>query len=122
MSKKAKREFVSEVVEHLRDLASGDVQPCQLSNGLCWDLTQVLQLRWQFVGEVALRWPENAERSYHYPVPSYDSSHDQRTAYNFYRLFETGFTKWGDNPYGDARRRLCDWLADWLEDNMEELV
>jgi len=91
---------------------------CQLPKadyyGLCEDLQIFYNIYHNHMETIFLEWPENTEQNMFFPVPSTHLSQN--------KMFSCSDNEWLDNDYGDARRRLCAWVAEWLEDHMEELI
>ena len=104
-----------EITTHLRSLADGTVMPVRQDCGLCNELRELdivpYDIPW-------LEWPENTHQCVSFPVPpSMDIYENAEHAY----IAGHDGDKWNDSPYADARRRLCTWLAGWLEDNWDSV-
>jgi len=66
----------------------------------------------ELVARAAQSWPEFSG-DVHYPVP-----HEHVSPESAYTAL-LAVTKWGDDAYGQARRRLCQHVADWVRANPE---
>lgn len=120
-------EIVEETIEWLYDLADSEVEPDDDTCGLCTTFDKHIAREYNLLeGEIdtAMKdWPERCkDSSIWYPVP-----HAEFGAQCAYRLAVVPsaspyLNMWGGCEYGDARRRLCAWVADWLETHMEEIV
>jgi hypothetical protein len=104
------------IVQHLRDLANAERAPEDLECGIC-DEMRVFYGR-DFSNRLITlmrEWPEfineHGQYRFGYIVPAKNS-----TAHHAY---ESPLKKWGNREYGQARRRLCAWLADQLEEFIE---
>jgi len=109
-----RREWVQEVADHCWDLSDGTVLPKDTNDGLCDELELFCRINCYYMKTVFLESPENLENNATFPVPS---THLTQKA-----IFYHYDNEWLDNDYGDARRRLCAWIAEWLEENIEELI
>jgi hypothetical protein len=101
-----KRQYVEAVIEHCRDLAEGTVQPDALWLGLCAELRCAYSIRGLII----------VFKDFHADAKV------EPTAFNLMYPIKYGQDNWGDNSTGDARRELCDYIADWFEENIEEIL
>ena len=111
------KESAQEVIDHLRDLADGSIEPDFAVFGVCYELKHFMGSR---MGNAAHRilmyegwefWSNHAT----YPVP-----HETLTAY---RAFNCIGNLWNEDSNIDADARhielrldLCDYMADYLEE------
>lgn len=103
---------MKELIEQLRGLADGSITPADRSIGICNTLDLHDHIHWSILDRLFAAWPEFSGCTTA-PVPSPDG---RLTALGTY--CETP-DKWADDEYGNARRRLCAYLADRLEANDE---
>ena len=106
-------EYIAEILE---SWAEGQLNQPLRESGICLNLAylpRVLGGGWErLVAVAAASWTEYSGDA-HYPVPHPDL------------LPESAYTatydipKWGDDAYGQARRRLCQHIADWIRANPE---
>jgi len=99
-----------EVIEHLRALSNKELGPLQESLGICSELESHFDINYSELAFYFKQWPEFSN-SDEFPVPSETYTPD--VAYCAKNL-------WLDNSYGDARRRLCAFLADCLQEEVIE--
>ena len=104
------------VVEILESWAEGQLNPPEPYYGICYNLAygcMILAARCAGLVAVAARsWSEFSGDD-KYPVPhEYVSPESAYTA-------TYDVPKWGDDAYGQARRRLCQHIADWIRANPE---
>lgn len=108
-----KREVIEDIIEHLRELADGTVQPSNTDHGLC------IQLRRMNIGvgcmSIMMKWPEYSGNRF-YPIKGTDYRSPHFLYTNTRNLWDFS------TKYGQARSRLCDYMADYFEDHMEELL
>ena len=105
-------EYIAEILE---SWAEGQLTPMLPDRGICGNLT--LQTRYrsksaELVSEAAQSWPEFSG-DVNYPVP-----HEHISPESAYTAKDAA-PKWGDDAYGQARRRLCQHVADWIRANPE---
>lgn len=98
---------MNNIIENLRGLASGEIQPGTRDFGLCREL----RLKFDFTI------PHKAYESWalwtgRYPFPVPHPTLDPSKA------FLLAYDMWSDDEYGDNRRALCRHLADWMEKNL----
>ena len=106
-------ERLKRAVEILESWAEGQLTP--LYGGICGNLrgqfpysSDVMEL----VYTAAQSWPEFSG-NVRYPVPHEHVSPESAYTAKF------DVPKWGDDAYGQARRRLCQHVADWIRANAE---
>lgn len=109
-------ERLESIAEILESWAEGQLIPTEQDFGICYNL------RWQFpaypsdimglVPSAAQSWPEFSG-NVRYPVP-----HEHVSPESAYTA-KYDVPKWGDDAYGQARRRLCQHVADWIRANPE---
>lgn len=99
---------MSYLSKHLRKLGTGEVLPVEADCGICYELERMLPTYKgvRHVIKLMQSWPEYSGDE-DYPVP-----HFMLPASDAYHYVDD---LWGDDEYGNARRRLCTWLADQLE-------
>ena len=109
-------ERLKRAVEILESWAEGQLTPPRQYAGICLNLAQWLYLPDRASGELVARaaksWAEFSG-NVRYPVPHKHVSPE--SAYSAW--FD--IPKWGDDAYGQARRRLCQHVADWIRANSE---
>lgn len=99
--------------EILESWAEGQLTPPLPYSGICGNLK--LQFRYhskivELVSKAAQSWPEFSG-NVNYPVP-----HEHVSPESAFTA-EYDVPKWGDDSYGQARRRLCRHVADWIRAN-----
>ena len=106
------------VAEILESWAEGQLLPPEQGFGVCGNLMRIpgrpLTDGEKLVASAAQSWPEFSG-NVRYPVP-----HEHiwpETAYTW-----VDAPKWGDDAYGQARRRLCQHVADWIRENPEKAL
>ena len=109
-------ERLESIAEILESWAEGQLIPPSPYGGICYNL------RLQFpaypsdimglVASAAQSWPEFSGNVY-YPVPHEHVSPESACTAKF------AVPKWGNDAYGQARRRLCQHVADWIRANPE---
>ena len=109
-------ERLESIAEILESWAEGQLLPPEQDFGICGNLMWIpgrpLTGEEKLVASAAQSWPEFSG-NVRYPVP-----HEHiwpESAYNAWR----DVPKWGDDAYGQARRRLCQHVADWIRANPE---
>ena len=107
------------VVEILESWAEGQLNPPDPYCGICYNLVQGCKLLAAgyggLVAVAARSWSEFSGDA-EYPVPHEHVSPE--TAYT--AMYDV--PKWGDDAYGQARRRLCQHIADWIRANPAEAL
>ena len=109
-------ERLERAAEILESWAEGQLSLPYRSSGICCNLGGRLHLTlWvseELIARAAESWPEySGNRGF--PVPhEYLSPESAYTA-------QLDVPKWGDDAYGQARRRLCQHVADWIRANPE---
>lgn len=109
-------ERLGRAAEILESWAEGQLIPPAPYVGICYNLRQQFPAYpsdiMGLVSSAAPSWPEfSGDMSY--PVPHEHVSPE--TAYT--ATFDV--PKWGYDAYGQARRRLCQHVADWIRANHE---
>ena len=109
-------ERLENIAEILESWAEGQLIPPMLYDGICYNLRRQFPASpsdtMELVSRAAQSWPEFSGDVRH-PVPhEYVSPESAYTA-------EYDVPKWGDDAYGQARRRLCQHVADWIRANAE---
>lgn len=109
-------ERLESVAEILESWAEGQLIPPRPYDGICDNLMQQFPAyRSSIMGLVAraaTSWPEFSGDVF-YPVP-----HEHVPPESAYTA-KYDVPKWGDDAYGQARRRLCQHVADWIRANPE---
>ena len=109
-------ERLKRAVEILESWAEGQLIPPMPYSGICPNLglqfqTYQSDTMW-LVASAAQSWPEFSG-DVNYPVPHEHVSPESAYTATF------DVPKWGDDAYGQARRRLCQRIADWIRANPE---
>ena len=104
------------VVEVLESWAGGQLDPPEMLHGICTNLVYAPKTPCvvydYLVAAAATSW-EGFSGDAKFPVPhEYVSPESAYTA-------KYDIPKWGDDAYGQARRRLCQHIADWIRANPE---
>ena len=109
-------ERLERIAEILESWAEGQLIPLLPYDGICYNLRmQFPAYPSEIMGLVPSAVQSWAEFSgdVRYPVPyEHVSSESAYTAW-------LDVPKWGDDAYGQARRRLCQHVADWIRANPE---
>ena len=109
-------ERLESVAEILESWAEGQLIPPMPYEGICYNLRrQFPAYPSDIMGLVPNATQSWAEFSgdVRYPVPHEHVSPESAYAARF------DVPKWGDDAYGQARRRLCQHIADWSRANPE---
>ena len=109
-------EYIAEILE---SWAEGQLNPPEPYYGICYNLmclpNHPLEDGEVLVARAAQSWAEFSGDA-KFPVPhEYVSPESAYTA-----KYDT--PKWDDDAYGQARRRLCQHIADWIRANPETAV
>jgi len=104
---KDQKTAMEDVVYHLRDLGDGTKQPVVVKRGICAELYWGFGLPYEVMYDGVMRWPKYSGRRA-FPIP-----HETCTPHGAYR---NHYDLWADDAYGDLRRELCLWLADYFEE------
>ena len=109
-------ERLESIAESLESWAEGQLLPPEQDFGICSNLKWIpgrpLTGEEELVARAAQSWPEFSGDEC-YPVP-----HEHVSPESAYTAF-LDVHKWGDDAYGQARRRLCQHVADWIRANPE---
>lgn len=109
-------ERLESIAEILESWAEGQLLPPEQGLGVCGNLLWLpgrpLTDGKKLVASAAQSWPEFSG-NVRYPVPHEHVSPE--AAYTAGLVVH----KWGDDAYGQARRRLCQHVADWIRANPE---
>ena len=109
-------ERLESIAEILESWAEGQLTPLGPDVGICSNLGRELQVPHlgaeKLVTSAAKSWPEFSGNM-HYPVP-----HEHVSPESAYTA-KYDIPKWDDDAYGQARRRLCQHVADWIRANPE---
>jgi len=108
-------ERLERAVDILESWAEGQLTPPVQYDGICSNLMRQFSYYSDIVGlvpEAAQSWPEFSG-NVDYPVPHEHVSPESAYTAKF------DVPKWGDDAYGQARRRLCQHVADWIRANPE---
>ena len=104
------------VIDILESWAEGQLSPPEPYNGICHNLVYNPNLPaaryFDLVAVAARSWSEFSGDD-EYPVP-----HEHVSPGSAYTA-RYDVPKWGDDAYGQARRRLCQHTADWMRANPE---
>ena len=108
-------ERLESIVEILEPWAEGRLLPPVPYSGICHNLLRQFPYCNDIMGLVYKATQSWAEFSgdVRYPVPHEHVSPESAYAAKF------DVPKWGDDSYGQARRRLCQHVADWIRANPE---
>ncbi len=98
-------ETLKEIVNHLRNLGDGKIQPIDASCGLCWEISENFYV--QLHALVMFSLYPNFSGSAEYPIP-----HSEFKASHAFNHFDN---LWDDSAYGNERRKFCLWCADEIE-------
>jgi hypothetical protein len=117
-----KREWAEEMADRLDGLGNGDF-PKDPSEGLCRELDCAFDIDALDMKTVFAEWPLSTG-NVDYPVPHPDFPDRPWTAYH--GTYDIGrrplSKKWGQGVYAAYRRDLCRHCAEWIRDNMDQLV
>ena len=109
-------ERLESIAEILESWAEGQLIPADCDAGICYNLRlQFPAYPSDIMGLVPSAVQSWAEFSgdVRYPV-----QHERVSPESAYTAC-LAVTKWGDDAYGQARRRLCQHVADWIRANPE---
>ena len=109
-------ERLESIAEILESWAEGQLLPPVQDFGICANLRWIpgrpLTGEEELVARAAQSWPEFSG-NVRYPVP-----HEHVLPESAYTA-KYDVPKWGDDAYGQARRRLCQHVANWIRANPE---
>ena len=108
---------LSQIIKSLRAWGSGQETPLT-DYGICGNLPLSYVAIDDLLGEAFRSWP-NYSGNREYPVPDPEALSDPAAARGIYNSCED---LWDDSPYGDLRRELCLYVADWLEANRSKVL
>ena len=104
------------VIKLLESWAEGQLNPPEPFYGICTNLAYSCKLLAAgdagLVAAAAKSWPEFSGDA-EYPVPHEHVSPESAYTETF------DVPKWDNDAYGQARRRLCQHIADWIRANPE---
>ena len=131
------KESALEVIDHLRGLADGSIEPADPTEGICTELYTVLEdgMGDSYCRKVSMYggW-EFWSKSVPYPVPHKNFSDSCDAFDRTLNLWDREYLRWvlegdgrteamilmegckADRDYGVLRLDLCDYLADYLEE------
>lgn len=99
-----------EIVNYLRELGREEREVPEVARGICGNLLD--EYEYEVRSSVFAMWPKfSGDRRF--PVPSTDSS---LTAEQMFSVFSDAEDLW-TGEYGQLRKDLCLWLADYYEKN-----
>ena len=109
-------ERLESIAESLESWAEGQLLPPGQGFGICGNLMWIpgrpLTGEEELVARATQSWPEFSG-DVRYPVPHEHVSSESAYTATF------DIPKWDDDAYGQARRRLCQHVADWIRANPE---
>lgn len=109
-------ERLESIAEILESWAEWQLDPLKPDVGICSNLSRELQVPYlgaeKLVTSAAKSWSEFSGDVF-YPVPHEHVSPEPAYSATY------DVPKWGDDAYGQARRRLCQHVADWIRANPE---
>ena len=108
---------LNRIIKTLRAWGSGQEKPL-IDCGICGNLPFSYAEIDDFLNEAFCSWPSYSGNP-EYPVPDPEAPSDVAAAY---RIYYGSFDLWEDSPYGDLRRELCLYVADWLEANKAKVL
>ena len=112
-------ERLESIAEILESWAEGQLIPPSPYVGICYNIRPQLPAYPSTIGKLvpkaAQSWPEFSGDVF-YPVPHEHVSPESAYTAQF------DVPKWGDDAYGQARRRLCQHVADWIRENPEKAL
>ncbi len=104
-----------EVVQHLRALADGDMDPFNPNLGLCYEMNKVAYNFWFHIrefGQLSEFWEAYPGFSGSYSYPLGNGRED------YLKASDAG-TQWNvTTEYGKLRREACGALATFIEENL----
>jgi len=103
---KDQKTTMEDVVYHLQGLGDGIKQPKNADRGICTELRWRFGLPDEVMYDGFAHWPKDSGWECH-PIP-----HETCTPVHAFRYCPL----WADDAYGDLRRELCLWLADYFEE------
>ena len=107
------------VAEILESWAEGKLLPPMPYEGICYNLRRQFPAYpsdiMGLVPSAVRSWTEFSG-DVRYPVPHEHVSPESAYTATF------DIPKWGDDAYGQARRRLCQHVADWVRANSEDVA
>ena len=118
----ATKEQLREIRKHLMSLALKKTMPRETASGICsemWTMFKVGSGEWHKAFEV---WPEfSGDESYPIFIEGIPMSsewdvteREGQLCTDGEELYDYVMEKWGENPLGDARRRLCIHMVNWI--------
>lgn len=111
--KLTKKQYIQEVIQHLKLLGDGAIAPKYPSTGVCFELHKSHEV--ECLDSLWAEMPDYSGNA-RYPI-----KHPALGAAEAY-FSESEVPKWDNDEYGDSRREACHWLAEWLADNTKALL
>jgi len=112
-------ERLESIAEILESWAEGQLTQLLPYDGICRNLGLQFPAYRSNIMKLVIRattsWPEFSGDVF-YPVPHEHVSSESAYTATF------DIPKWGDDAYGQARRRLCQHVADWIRANSEDVA
>lgn len=106
-------------VESLESWAEGQLTPEDPYIGICYNLSLGLSIppsaTQKLVARAAKSWSEFSGN------PQFPVRHEHVSPESAYTA-TYDVPKWGDDAYGQARRRLCQHVANWIRENPEKAL
>lgn len=99
-----------EIVEHLRELANGEIDPVFEDAGICCELFTKFDTSNRHLYNIFKLWPKFSGQFGH-PIGL-----DLNNPFKLYMDACSSSTMWGESAYTDQRRELCDFMADTIEE------
>lgn len=95
------------IIAHLRALGNSEITPIDLDHGVCAEIYNMYGVT--VPAKIYEKWTECSN----------SSSNPVRCAPSLFNKgkYNGGINHWDNDEYGDNRRRLCLWLADYFECN-----
>ena len=108
---------LNRIIKTLRAWGSGQKPPL-VRYGICGNLPLSYAAVDDLLSEAFRSWP-NYSGDPRYPVPDPKAPSDKAAAN---RIYENRGDLWDYSPYGNLRRELCLYVADWLEANKSKVL
>lgn len=125
-----KRSDYERIIDHLKGLADGTIEPLDTESGLCSELYYFIEEylglskpRWfdfkcGHLRDTFKKWPKSSG-STAYPVPNPDCVVGEYFVDQAEDIYEERVNLWADDEYGNLRRELCTFVADELQESVD---
>ena len=103
------------IADELRELSEGRVPCTAADRGVCWFIfEEALSIEFEHdLFSILQQWPKNVGRGSYFPIEGGPEA--------YWKNKGNPMAMWGRGRYGCLRRELCAWMADEIEDMINEV-